>query len=84
MPRPARNLDFGFERSEEFPLELLGPRETHDQETTEVPHVLPRNTCLVRVKSSGHNRNLHGLVQLRGRTIGNMIPRHGGLSVDMP
>lgn len=81
MPRPVRNQDFGFERTEEFPLELSGPRGAHDQETTEVQHVLPRNTCLERAKLSGHNRGVHGLVQLRGRTIGNMIPRRGGLSM---
>ena len=81
MPRPVRNRDFEFERSEELPLELSEPRGAHDQETTEVQHVLPRNTCLERVKLSGRNRGVHDLVQLRGRTIGNMIPRHGGLSM---
>lgn len=65
-PRTVRNQVFVFERSEEFLWELLGPREAHDQETTEVQHVLPRNTCLVRVMLGGHNRGVHGLVQLRG------------------
>ena len=81
MPRPVRNRDFGFGRSGELPLELSGPKGARDQETTEVQHVLPRNTCLERVKLSGRNRGVHDLVQLRGRTIGNTIPRHGGLSM---
>ena len=81
MPRPVLNRGSEFERSGAFPLELSGPKEAHDQETTEVQHVLPRNTCLERVRPGGHNHDVHGLAQLRGRIIGNMIPRHGGLSM---
>lgn len=81
MPRPVPNQGSEFERSGVFPLELSEPKEAHDQETTEVQRVLPRNTYLERVKPNGHNRAVRGVAQLRGRIIGNTIPRHGGLSM---
>lgn len=81
MHHRVRSLDFATERSEEFPLELSVPRGARDQETTEAQYVHPRNTCLERVKPSGHSRDVHHLVQLRGRTIDNTIPRHGDLTM---